>query len=71
MALFFHRNCPLLSSGNNLLSKITQAEPHEVLFEITDWDGTTRYARYSQFLVAGPVDKYRLTCTGYSGNAGK
>ena len=58
------------SIGNKLLHTVTQSEPHVVRFEITDWNGTTAYAEYSQFLVAGPEDKYRLTISGYSGTAG-
>ena len=57
----------MIVTGNKPLYLITQSEPHEALFEITDWDGETRYAHYSQFLVAGPEDKYRLTIGGYNG----
>ena len=58
-------------AGNKLLNIITQGKPQVARFEITAWDGETRYAEYSTFRVAGPEDKYRLEISGYSGTAGK
>ena len=58
-------------TGNRLLNIITQGEAMVARFEITDWNGETRYAQYSTFKVAGPEDKYRLTISGYSGTAGR
>ena len=61
----------VLVAGNKLLNIITEREPQAARFEVTDWDGETRYAQYSQFEVAGPEDKYRLSIDGYNGTAGK
>ena len=58
-------------AGNELLNIITQGERQIARFEITDWDGETRFAEYSTFRVAGPEDKYRLEISGYNGTAGK
>ena len=35
-----------------------------------DWNGESKYAQYNQFLVGPESDKFRLTVTGYSGDAG-
>ena len=38
--------------------------------DMTDFEGESRYAKYSTFSVGSSADKYRLTVGGYSGNAG-
>ncbi|KAL9703829.1 hypothetical protein quinque_007347 [Culex quinquefasciatus] len=52
--------------------QITSRGSCELAVEMKDGSGRYQYARYSQFGVAGEIDKYRLTVDGYSdsGRAG-
>ena len=38
------------------------------LFQVTTWDGVTKYAEYSHFEVDSEANKYKLTVTGHSGD---
>ena len=38
--------------------------------DLMDWEGNTRYAEYSQFAVGSADDNFRLSVSGYTGNAG-
>ena len=38
--------------------------------ELGDWEGNSYYAEYSQFVVGDSSTNYKLTVSGYSGNAG-
>ena len=38
------------------------------LFQVTTWDGVTKYAEYSRFEVDSEANKYKLTVTGHSGD---
>ena len=42
----------------------------ELRVDLYDWNNNKRYAKYSAFQVSDANSKYRLTVTGYSGNAG-
>ena len=39
--------------------------------ELHDWDGNTKYANYDTFKVANEEKHYKLTVSGYSGDAGR
>ena len=56
--------------GLSTIYALTSQGAHELRIELTDWEGNTKFARYSNFSVSGPSDFYRLTVEGYSGNAG-
>ena len=43
---------------------------YELRIDLEDFEGETRYAKYSFFDIGSPVDNYRLLISGYSGNAG-
>jgi len=43
--------------------------PQTLRVELGDWEGTRRYAVYSTFAVSDAADSYRLSVSGYSGNA--
>ena len=38
--------------------------------ELGDWEGNSYYAEYSQFIVGDSSTNYRMSVSGYSGNAG-
>jgi len=38
--------------------------------DLADFDGETRYAEYTDFTIASASENYRLSLTGYSGDAG-
>ena len=43
---------------------------YQLLINIEDWDGTTRYAHYDYFMIGSPVAQYSLQVHSYSGTAG-
>ena len=55
-----------LSSLHNLVSE----SPTELHVHLEAFDNETRYARYSSFSIADSSDKYRLSVSGYYGDAG-
>ncbi|XP_060079381.1 angiopoietin-related protein 7-like [Ylistrum balloti] len=54
--------------GNDNISNLTLT-PSILRVEATSWYGDARYAQYSTFKVENEVNKYRLTVSGFSGNA--
>ncbi|CAL4108361.1 unnamed protein product [Meganyctiphanes norvegica] len=56
--------------GLALLHTLSQQGNQELHIELEDWEGDTRWAKYSTFYVGPPEDNYRLKITGYSGRAG-
>ncbi len=55
--------------GLKYIHQFTSGARCKVRFEFT-FNGTSYYAEYSSFSVAGESDNYRLSISGYSGNAG-
>lgn len=56
--------------GNDKVHRITAATPHKLRVDMEDFEFNTRYAEYRSFATANEVLKYKLTVSGYSGNAG-
>ncbi|CAN2388771.1 fibrinogen beta chain [Pristimantis euphronides] len=56
--------------GNDRISQLTNLGPTEALIEMEDWNSNQVSARYSGFTVQNEANKYQLSVTGYSGNAG-
>lgn len=57
--------------GLRKIHELTYSNRYELRVLLEDWDGTRAVARYSDFLVAGPEDKYQLRSLGsFSGDAG-
>ena len=50
---------------------LTSQMSYSLRIDLGSFAGESRYAEYSTFNVDSAVDKYRLTITGYSGDAGK
>ena len=59
-----------LISGNEFLSRISAQGLYELKVELEDFDGNTRYARYTTFNVGDRTSNFKLTVGGYSGDAG-
>lgn len=56
--------------GNEYLHLITKQGWYELYVEMEDFEGDTKYAKYSLFHVDHRDNEFRLTVGGYSGNAG-
>ena len=56
--------------GNELLHRLTARRPHQLHITLKDFNGNHRYAKYDNFAIADESDCYRLTVSGFSGNAG-
>ena len=56
--------------GLNKIHRITQAANTMLRVDLADFEGQTRYAKYTTFQVLDSSRKYQLNIGGYSGNAG-
>jgi len=57
--------------GNELLHQLTKDDQYKLRFDLQALDsGQWYWAEYSTFIVDAEATKYRLTVSGYSGNAG-
>ena len=57
-------------SGNDVLHSLTFKRKHELKVDLEMFSGVKGYAKYSTFSVGSESEKYKLTVTGYTGNAG-
>jgi len=61
-------------AGNEYLHLLTSgsspARRYALRVDLADFEGETRYAEYSDFTVGSAADYYRLSLTGYQGDAG-
>ncbi|XP_019624215.1 PREDICTED: fibrinogen-like protein 1 [Branchiostoma belcheri] len=56
--------------GNENIHRLTTQKGYRLRVDVMDWGKNTRYAEYDTFRVSGESDQYRLSLSGYSGNAG-
>ncbi|XP_071836770.1 uncharacterized protein [Apostichopus japonicus] len=56
--------------GNNKIYKLTNQKTYQLLIEKTNREGAKYHTRYSSFRISNEGDKYRLSLSGYNGNAG-
>ncbi|XP_038111161.1 ficolin-1 [Culex quinquefasciatus] len=57
--------------GLSKIHELTYSRKYELHVVLEDWDGIQAIARYSEFLLAGPKEKYLLRNLGtFSGSAG-
>ena len=56
--------------GNDRLHRMTAVTPHRLRVDMEDFEFNTRYAEYSSFKIENEAAKYKLSVSGYSGNAG-
>lgn len=55
--------------GLETIHRLTSEQPHELYIHIVQYDGSSLYARYDEFAIAGEYDKYRITKLGrFTGN---
>ena len=55
--------------GNEIIHTLTQMSPHRLRVDLTQWNGVYTFAVYDTFRIANENSRYRLTISGYSGNA--
>ena len=51
--------------GLKLIHELTTHSKQELHILLEDWEGETRWARYSNFYITSAEDNYRITVTGY------
>ena len=56
--------------GLNKINRLTAGQTNRLRVDMADFDGNKRFATYSTFNVGNAITKYKLTVTGYKGNAG-
>ncbi|XP_022334685.2 microfibril-associated glycoprotein 4-like [Crassostrea virginica] len=56
--------------GNQLVHEVTVHGLYELRVNLEDFEGNKRFAKYSHFRIGNEADGYRLTVSGYTGNAG-
>lgn len=56
--------------GNDYIHRISTSTSHKLSIYLEDFDGTFKYANYSLFLIGDEKEKYKLTLSGYTGDAG-
>ena len=57
-------------TGNGVISEITTHSSHELRIDMEDFEGHTRYAKYSVFSVGDQASEFKLTVQSYNGDAG-
>ncbi|XP_076114482.1 low-density lipoprotein receptor-like isoform X1 [Mytilus galloprovincialis] len=56
--------------GNENIYRLSQDGTHELSIVLVDWEGNLMEANYSKFALMSEENKYSLSVSGYSGNAG-
>ncbi|XP_066915408.1 ryncolin-4-like [Clytia hemisphaerica] len=56
--------------GNDQIHALTGNGANELWIEMTNYEGITKYARFTSFSVGNEASKYQLSASGYSGDAG-
>lgn len=56
--------------GNDKINRLLTASPSELRIDLEDWEGSTAYAKYSDFNIQDELSNYKLTLGGYTGTAG-
>ncbi|XP_064609651.1 ficolin-1-A-like [Liolophura sinensis] len=54
--------------GNYKLYMLTSQGKYHLRVDLEDFEFNKAFAKYSQFSVAGPMDDYRLTLSGFTGS---
>ncbi|KAH3750100.1 hypothetical protein DPMN_184616 [Dreissena polymorpha] len=56
--------------GNHHTYQLTKDKPKQLRIDMEMFDGTKRYALYSEFKISSESEKYKLHVAGYTGDAG-
>ena len=59
-----------LFAGNLPIYTILYQGHYELRVDLEDWEGIRGYAKYWYFKIGGPLELYKITVAGYSGDAG-
>ncbi|XP_033873186.3 angiopoietin-2 [Acipenser ruthenus] len=57
--------------GNELVSQLTNEQPHALRIQLKDWEGNEGYSLYDHFYLNSEAQNYRIHLKDYSGTAGK
>ena len=57
--------------GNDNLHAITSRKTYQLVVQLTDFKGETRYEQYTNFTIADESNKYRMTFGSHRGDAGR
>lgn len=58
-------------SGNRRIREITNQGDYELRIDLTNFDEDKRYAQYKVFKLGNATSNYKLSVSGYGGDAGK
>ena len=56
--------------GNRRINALTSQGQYQLRIDMEDFEGNKRYAQYTSFNLGDAADNYRLTVSGYIGDAG-
>ncbi|KAH3750118.1 fibroleukin-like [Dreissena polymorpha] len=56
--------------GNHHIYQLTKDKPRQLRIDMEMFNGTKRYALYSEFKISSESEKYKLHLSGYTGDAG-
>ncbi|KAH3754804.1 ficolin-2-like [Dreissena polymorpha] len=56
--------------GNEHIYQLTKDKPRQLRIDMEMFNGTKRYALYSEFKISSESEKYKLHLAGYTGDAG-
>lgn len=56
--------------GLNQVHNLTNKDPYQLRVDLMDWEGESRHATYGTFQVASESEQFKLTVSGYDGDAG-
>ncbi|XP_063426149.1 angiopoietin-related protein 7-like [Mytilus trossulus] len=56
--------------GNKYIAMLTSRKHYQLRIDLEDWNGEKAYALFKTFKVGDQSTNYKLTISGYSGNAG-
>jgi len=63
-------NINALIQGNDNLYRLTSYGTFRLRIELKDFKGQKRFAEYEHFRIGSETDKYKISFTGYYGDAG-
>ncbi|CAC5392203.1 unnamed protein product [Mytilus coruscus] len=61
--------CEILDKSNEKINRLTSSGKYRLRINLEDFSGNLAYAEYNNFLVGDASSEYKLTVSGYSGNA--
>ena len=55
--------------GLDKIHRLTNSDAFELRVDLEDWQGGTRFAKYTSFAMSNEATKYKLSLGSYSGNS--